>query len=268
MAAKLVEVRPLNIKKWHGKKGKESFSRPIKLGALIDSETGLYATGITQKDIEKLGEMNFNIDLSNVPLGNGKPHPTWDSKEMMIELKNQTMFFNPNLPREYVKICIMRASKYVANSLKEFEEGLYPYATHYIHDDASAAEVSATKIATRNKAISVFGKLPKERKLELCLILGGKDLKNQSNDYVDVSLDEILNKDPEEFLRYAEKEDKALVSLLALVENCLLKNVLRKEGHKIMYADSILGGDKTEVAEYLSKDENQELRLHLISKVS
>ena len=52
--AKLVEVRPIEVKKWHGKKGQESFTRPKKIQALIDPVTMQYATGLTEEDIAKL----------------------------------------------------------------------------------------------------------------------------------------------------------------------------------------------------------------------
>ena len=266
--ATLVELRPLPVKKWHKKEGKESFARPMKFGALLNAETGMYDTGLTAEDFKKLEEMNFKADLSLYPAEGNRPHPFWDSKEMRIELKNQTMFFNPALPREFIKVRIMRASKFVANSLKEYEDGVFPYATHYIHDEAVDADIEATSLAIRNKATDIFGKLSLERKLELSLILGGKSLKNQTNNFIDVALDKEIQKDPETFIRYAEKEDKGKVTVLALVKECLLKRVLIKEGHKIMYGDSTLGADEDEVANYLLEDNNQELRIHFVEKIS
>jgi hypothetical protein len=42
---------------------------------------------------------------------------------------------------------------------------------------------------------------------------------------------------------------------------------LKKEGHKIMHMDSVLGM-MLEVAKYLSEDENQDLKLVLLSQAN
>ena len=46
----LVEVRPLPEKKWHGKKGKDSFAQPKTIEVLYDEKLGAYATGLTEEE--------------------------------------------------------------------------------------------------------------------------------------------------------------------------------------------------------------------------
>jgi len=46
----LVEVRPIEKKKWHGKTGKDSFARPVVVEALINVRTNTYDTGLTEED--------------------------------------------------------------------------------------------------------------------------------------------------------------------------------------------------------------------------
>jgi hypothetical protein len=92
-------------------------------------------------------------------------------------------------------------------------------------------------------------------------------MKNQSADFVAVELDKILNKNPEEFLRHLKMDKKQLASH-ALVLEALQKSVLRREGQRIFHMDSPLGIDEIEVAEYLSKDENQDIKLLILSKVN
>jgi hypothetical protein len=62
--------------------------------------------------------------------------------------------------------------------------------------------------------------------------------------------------------------DKKQVASHALVLEALQKSVLRKEGQRIFHMDSPLGIDEIEVAEYLSKDENQDIKLLIISKLN
>lgn len=266
MATKLLEVRPIESKKWHGKIGKESFARPKKIQALADAKTMQYAVSFTEEDLKFLEEKKVSYDLS-LNFDSEKPHPFWDSGMAAIKLENHTMFFDKNVPLERIKIAILRGSRFVANSMAEYEEGLYPDATHVIHDEVEQAEIKASKVEQKNRAVIIASKLPRERKIQIILAMGGRNMKNQSDDFIIVELDELISKDPEKFIRVAERDKKSLADF-ALVIEALQKNVLRKEGHKILYMDSVLGSDEDAVAEYLGKDENQDLKMIIIQKVS
>lgn len=262
----LVEVRPLESKKWHGKTGSESFTRPKKLQALVDTETMKYATGLTSTDIKNLEKKGLKYDLSD-NFDSEEPHPFWDSSMSMFKLENNTMFFDIDLPLNFIKIKIMKASKYVANSMAEYNEGLFPEATHVIFDESEEAEITATRVATKNNAIIAAAKLSADKKIELILIMGGKNLKGQSSSFIEVELDKVITKDAEGFLRHLTMDKKSLTNH-ALVLECIQKSILRKDGHKIMYMDSNLGSDEVDVANYLSQDENQDLKLVLLSQVN
>lgn len=266
MSAVLVEVRPLESKKWHGKVGQESFTRPKKLQALVDTNTMKYATGLNATDIKDLKAKGIKYDLSD-NFDQDNPHPFWDSNMSMFKLENNTMFFDTSLPLNFIKIKIMKASKYVANSMAEYNEGLYPEATHVIYDESEEAEITASKVALKNKAIIQASQLSTDKKIEIIMIIDGKNLKGQSTSFVEVALDKVISKDPEEFLRHLTMDKKDSTNY-ALVLECLQKSILRKDGHKIMYMDSLLGVDELEVAKYLSEDENQGLKIVLLSQVN
>lgn len=257
-----IEVRPIERKRWHGKSGKESFTRPKKIQALVDADKNEYATGLTKEDIVKLQEKGITYDLSP-NFSENTAHPFWDSSTAVIKLNNATMFFDTTKPLDFIKTKILKASKYVANSMKEYEEGYFPEATHVIFDESEEIEVKASKIAIKRKATVESTKLSKVRKIQLVMILGGKNLKGKSDDFVDVELDKIIQKSPKEILRLMEM-DKEEISIHSLILECLFKSVLRKQGHKILYHDSVLGGDIHDVISYLKEDENQELKLRLI----
>jgi hypothetical protein len=266
MASVKVEVRPIEHKKWHNKTGPESFTRPKKIQALVDPHTMKYATGLSEADIEELRKRGVNYDLTN-NYNSEAPHPFWDSNMAVIKLENNTMFFDMDNPVEFIKVRVMKASKYVANSLAEYDAGAWPEATHVIFDEAEQAQVLASKVEQKNTAIIEASKLSLERKIQLILVLGGKNMKNQSADFIAVELDKIIQKDPAEFLRYLKLDKKQLASH-ALVLEALQKSVLRKEGQRIYHMDSPLGIDEIEVAEYLAKDENQDIKLVILGKVN
>jgi hypothetical protein len=185
----------------------------------------------------------------------------------IIKLENNTMFFDSDNALDYIKVRVMKASKYVANSMAEYDLGMWPEATHVIFDEAEQAQVLASKVETKNTAIIEASKLSLDRKVQLILVLGGKNMKNQSADFVAVELDKIITKDAGEFLRFL-KMDKKQTAAHALVLEALQKSVLRREGQRIFHMDSPLGIDEIEVAEYLSKEENQDIKMLILSKIN
>jgi len=177
------------------------------------------------------------------------------------------MFFDTENPLDYIKVKILKASKFVANSLKEYEEGFYPEATYIITDEAEEVEAKASKIALKKQAIMECFKLGRDRKAQLIMIITGVNTKNRSEDFVEVELDKIIEKQPAELLRYMQL-NPAETYVHAMILEALQKGVLRKQGHKILYHDAILGNDIDEVIAYFLMDENQELKLRITGAIN
>lgn len=261
----LIEVRPIEKKSWHGKKGRESFTREKKIQALVDSRTNEYATGLSPEDIENLKKKGVQYDLS-AHFNPNEPHPFWDSSTATVVLENNTMFFDTSRPLDFIKVKLMKASKYVANSLKEYEEGLWPDATHVIFDENEEIERLASQFAIKKKVILESAKLSKERKISLIMILSGKDLRGKSDDFVEVELERIIEEKPTELYQYMT-QDASEVELRALVLQALNLTVLRRKGHKIMYFDSVIGDSIESVMDYLRNPDNQDLKFRIIEMV-
>ena len=260
-----IEIRPIPIKRWHGKTGKESFTRPKKIQALVDADNMVYRTGLTEEEQEKY-EGILKADLSK-GYNPETPHEFWDSARGIVKLENATMILDTEKPLDFIHWKIMRASKYVANSMKEYEEGLFPEATHVIFDESEEVEAKAKKIEIKNRAIKEIAQASTGKKREIILIIEGKDCKGKSEDFVTVEIDKIVNKKPGEVLRLIDA-DSAEVSAHAMVLECLQKSILRKDGHRILYHDSVLGSDIYDVIEYLLQDENQSLKLRLMTALN
>lgn len=283
-----VQVKPIQGKKWHEKKGNESFTKTKVICALVDANTMTYATGLNYTDRNytdpsdpkvKITEAEYYGKLLKADLSNqfnlDEPHPFWDSKISKVRLENRTMIFETNIPLNYVLVKFMKQSKYIANSMKEYEEGLWPEATHVIFDESEEVEVKATKVAIKKDAIIQSAKLSKGQKIELILVLSSdngdyikaKNLKGKSDDFVEVELDKLIESKPAEVLSHI-KMDKEDLASKALVLEALQKHVFTKEGHKIKYHESVLGQDIQDVVLYLNKPENQEFKLRIISQVN
>lgn len=262
----LIEVRPIPVKKWHGKEGKESFTSRKKIRALVDGVTRKYATGLSEADIKYLEGKGCKYDLSD-DFVLGEPHPFWDIKTSEIALENNTLIFDTDRVLDYIKVKIMKASKFVANSKSDLDNGSYPEATHYIFSEQEDVEARATKAERRVQANKLLSKLNRERKIQIALILNKTNLKNKSESNLVVEMDDLVYTKTEDFIRLAEK-DKSELALEALILESLLMNKLQKRGHKIQYGESVLGTTIPEVVHYLQQDENNELKLTLIAETT
>ena len=274
----LVEIKPIELKRWHGKTGKDSFTRAKKIQALIDPETMQYKTGLdnmaktythpkTEEQVTELEYYGAIIGKDLSPLASDKPHEFWDSNLAVVKLENNTIFLNTDNPLDYIKWKICKASKFVANSMKEYDEGMFPEATHVIFDEAEEIEAKATKVELRKKATIECSKLSLSKKIQVVMILGDKNLKNQSSDFVEVEIDSLIQKRAGDVLEIINRDDED-TALHAMILEALQKSVLRKTGHKIVYFDSVLGGEVVDVVDYLKKPENQDLKLRLMSQLN
>lgn len=282
-----IQVKPLEIDKWHGKKGQESFTRAKTIQALVDPYTYTYATGLNNEDRtfkdpdniknliteEQLYSKLLKVDLSK-QFDIDNPHPFWDSKMGEIKLENRTMFFNTDNPVDYIKVKVMKESKYIANSLQDYETGLFPEATHVIFDEAEEVQVKATTVETKNRVIIESSKLTLGQKIDLITILSAgsdylrtKALRGKSDAFVSVELDKYIQKNPKEVLRVMSlsKED---LGTQALVLEALQRHVLVKEGLRIKYFEEHLGNDINEVVDRLNMPDYNDIKIRIMQQLN
>lgn len=267
-----VQIRPIYRDKWHEKKGNESFARPKIIQALVDPNEMVYATGLTKEEEIEYSE-KLKVDLSK-QFNLEQPHPFWDSKMGEVKLENRTMIFDLDNPLEFIKVKICKASRFVANSLKEYEEGLYPEATHVIFDESEEVEEQASKVEIKKRAVIETAKLSKTRKIQMIMVLSAdgdylkaKNLKGKSDNFIEVELDKLIETKAKDVLRYLDMNKEDLATQ-ALVLEALQKNVFDKVGHKIMYHDSVIGEDLYDVVKYMNAPENQDFKIRVLSQVN
>jgi hypothetical protein len=263
----IVEVRPLNKKKWHGKSDKESFTRPTVIQVLYDHNTGKYATGLTDEEMERFSrELGLRIDDKFNP---AEEHPYWSSKAAQIKLENHTMFFNTDKASDYIKVKNMKAQQcqFVANSLREWEENKWPEATHVIFDESEEATIKASKIEQKKKAYKLSEKMTVAEKAAMVLILTGKYVKNKSANYIEVALDEAIEENMEDFLTYASM-DAIDFSIRGQILEGLHRQILTKEGGAIYYMGERLGFDINDAIDYFKDPNNQKIKVAILEKLT
>lgn len=260
-----VEIKPLEMKKWHGKKDKESFAQPKTIEVLYNPETGAYDTGLTDEEAETLGKkLGLNLGNTYIP---EQAHEYWGSKAAKISLPNQTMFLETNKPLELIKYKNLRASKFVANSYREWEEGKWPDATHVIYSEEEEEAHSATKIEKKQKCYTVLGKLSKDEKVNLVLIILEESVRGRSDNFVNMRIDEVINEFPDEFLKWAEM-DVAELNIRGSILEGLARGILSREGQSIYYMSERLGFDMEETIAWFSNSDNQKTKVVILEKLT
>ena len=261
------EIRPIDKDRWHGYSGSENdFGRGVSFNALIDGKTGKYAISIPEDRLQKLQELTgYNLDTRTLP--SGQPHPFYDDAISRVKLPNHSVFFNATNPKEEILIGIIKAVPMVANSLREWEEGHFPEATHYIFSEDEETSAKEAKIARLDEARSLKIAMSKEQKVAIVRILSGRDVASKSDNFVNVAVEEALTKDADAFLHYAEM-DNEIMSAHYLIHKCLDKGILLKDGPSIIYGTDRLGYNFQEAVTFLTDPKNQPIRLRLMEMSS
>lgn len=261
----IVEVKPLPLKKWHGKKDKEAFAQPKTIEALYSSRIGGYETGLSEDEARSYGT-RLGFDLGNIFIPD-KEHPFWSQKIGQVRLENATVFFDTTKPLDYVKVKLIRVSKFVANSMAEWEAGKWPDATHVIFDENEEADTKATTIQKRNRAIQLAGKMNLDEKATMVLIVGGKYVKNKSLNFIDVEIDNCIEHHVEDFIRYAEMDLKDIQVRGAILEG-IEKQILTEEGNSVYYMGERIGFDVDDAMAWFQNPDNQKLKVAILEKIS
>lgn len=262
----LVEVKPIEKERWHGVKGRDAFTRPITIEALVSVNTGQFATGLTPEDRERLEKKTgYNLSPDYIV---GKPHDFWNSPAGTIKLEYKTNIFNTANPLDEIKVKLMKAHDLVANSMKEYEEGKFPGALFVIFDEQEELELKASKASVKRKVILESSKLTKTRKAEIVQILKGVSVRNQSDEFVDLKLDDCIDEFGAEKVLTLIQRDKTRTSLHALVLEAIHKNVLRKDGTAIYYMDDQIGFDTESAVDYFQDPKNQTLKAQILEKIN
>lgn len=262
----IVEVKPIERERWHGVKGKDVFTRPTTIEALISLRTGQFATGLSEEDRTRL-EKGTGYNLSPDYMV-GKPHEFWNSPAAQVKLEYKTNIFNTSIAQDEIKVKLMKASDLVANSMKEYEEGKFPNALYVIYDEQEEIELKASKASVKRKVILESSKLTKTRKAEIVQIILGISVRNQSDDYVDLKLDDAVEQAGAEKVLNLIQRDKTRTSIHALVLEGIYKNVLRKEGTAVYYMDDQIGFDVESAVDYFIDPKNQAMKAQILEKIN
>jgi hypothetical protein len=250
----LVYVKPIVRQKWHGlndlNRAKFQDTSDV-LMALYDSKIGKIATGLDSEDESRLGGA-LGVDLQSTS-------EYWN--EFRVKLKDQTMIYDLAIPLQEVQIKLLKASRFVANSQREFDQGKWPSAKYIIFDEIQELEKKANEVELKTKAIEVFNSLSVEKKIDLLKIYG-KYTSDSSRDFVYTKLYEIVEETPSDFLRTASAKPEQ-IKIKALVFDLERTGVFRRKGTAYLYNDQQVGFDYDNTVDNLLDPMKQELLVKL-----
>lgn len=262
-----VEVRPIPVKKWHGKEEKESFTRPKVVEALYDENVGGYATGLTKEEEEHYGRL-LGASLDN-RFTHDEPHPTWSEKRFSMVLSNNTMIFDTKDARQYVLVKLLKASKYVANSMKEYEVGKWPYATHVIFDEEEEVEEKALKIERKEEVYKKISEMNDAERISLVWILsdGTKSLRGKSPSFIKVELDEFISESPNKVWAAINTSKAERFSRSTILE-AINRQIIVKDGANLIWMGDVIAQSVDEAATWLRNPENQSIKGKILEQLN
>lgn len=252
----LIYVKPIIKERWHGlhKMGRTKFQGTHDVfQAIYSQKVGGFNTGLNSEDEERLGKF-IGHDLKN-----HTKNEYWHSFKIVLE--DKTTVFDTRIPLEELQVKFMKASKFVANSVKELDKGHWPEARYVIHDEVEELEREATKIEIKARAVEIFSSLSPEKKVDLLKVFG-KGATNVSEKFAYTKLYEILEDDTDKFIKQATMKPAELKTR-ALFFDLENKGIFRRKGTSVLYNDQQVGFDYDDAVYNLMNPKNQELLLKL-----
>lgn len=254
----LVKIKPISGKSNTKLDIDNSINPPFAFRADIDVRSNKFKVDLSDGELAKLSK-ELGRDLSTV-FDPDRDDCFWGSNYLsLVKLQNKTNIFDTDNIKDRILLSIIKASKYVANSKQEYEDGLYPYAKFYI-DDIMLTEANKEKqFVIRKNLIKKIDTFTRQKKEEILRIILGEDYKEQSNDYLDMKLAECFDSHGVEAVQAIVDRDDRHNFIHALVLEGLSKGVLRREGKTIFFFSDKLGYDVEDAVRFLLEDGNTSL---------
>jgi hypothetical protein len=268
----LIEVRPIpKTNPWHGvEDADKNFDQEKVYEVFYNSQTGKYDLNMNPEEKRRMEE-RLGHDLDDT-FDYQRPHPYFSTRPYQIRLPNRTVFFNTDIPLEAFKVQVMKSPNFgfVANSLRAWENGDYPSATHIIYDEADEVAVKASAAQLKTDVLRYASKMTLEEKAAMIRIINGESVRIQSNDYVTVAIDEISmdKKKADEFISMVtDTNRKSALLIEGIIYQAIDKNIIIKQRGQLTFLGDVIGNDVDEVVRWLTEPQNSETKKILLDKL-
>lgn len=256
----LVEIKPVERKRWHDLPKDRSIAQPLTFTAAIDPALMRYNVDLSAERLEEIAKRTgYDLSLQVKP---NQAHPFWDSPIMKIKLqRDQTNVMDIKSDVDVLKLAVIKGSGLVAPSLRDLEK--YHRAEFYVFSEEEEVERGEAKATITMSAIKKLDELNDAQKRALLRILTNRRMGDRSASFTNTMLFELISKDPVSFLEYANMTTTRLKSFV-IIEESVIDGHIQKEGTSYFYGSDRIGFDRTEAAKFLEEPQNQPMRLRLM----
>lgn len=218
------------------------------------TRSGSIYTGLTPED-EKYFEKALGYEEGHL----AKTSDFWTT--FCVKIGSRTLLLDDSIPRQAMIIKFLSGHKRVATSLDKLDAG-----KDYLLINREAEAVEANKQnKLRRDAIKEFDNLSLEQ-MRKCLRLFGMSADRMSNELVESSLFNIVDKQPKRFFdKWVNNKSKETEYLL---EQAIAKGVIRKDKTHYFYGSDMFADSLQDAIAYLDNKKNQDLKLSIINETN
>lgn len=217
------------------------------------TRSGSIYTGLTPED-EKYFEKALGYEDGHL----AKSSDFWTT--FCVKVGARTVLLDDSIPRQALMIKFLSNHKRVATSLDKMDAG-----KDYLLINREAEAIEANKInKIRRDALKEFDKLTLDQ-MRKCLRLFGVRADNMSNELVESTLFNMVDKEPNKFfLKWIDNKSKDTEFLL---ETAIAKGIIRKDRTQYYYGSEMFADSLQEAIAYLDSKKNQDLKLSIINQI-
>lgn len=245
-------VVELKIKKKHPWAGLVKYKACFDYIAPYLTRSGSIYTGLTPEE-EKYYEKALGYEEGHL----SKSSPFWTT--FCVKVGSRGVILDDSIPRQEMIIKFLSNHKRVATSLDKLTAG-----KDYLLINREAEAIEANKInKVRRDAIKEFDKLSLEQ-MRKCLRLFGVKADRMSNELVESTLFNLVDKQPKKFFeKWINNKSKETEFLL---EEAIAKGVIRKDKTHYFYGSDMFADTLEDAIVYLDNKKNQDLKLSIINE--
>lgn len=261
-----IQLHPIKNRRRFHKLDTDALDQPIGLRCPVNDTTMLYDIGLTEDEIQWLNtSLNIRLTFDYV---RSTPNMFWDSNMFKLTLSKDVLILKPKeSPKDFILWKIALSSNQVANSKSDYDNGESSGATHYIYDEFETERVKSGKIGVLNQARKLSFELTPTLKVQILKVLeNGSDYSQISSSLLDVKIDDAMNRDPAEFIKFCKMDSKDL-ALRSITIEAIARNIIRKNNNGYFFRDTYLGFNLDDVMGAMLNPENQDMKIGIFNMV-
>lgn len=217
------------------------------------TRSGARYTGLTP---EKARELEKRMGFEGGYLDQNSSF--WDT--FAIKIGQKDTIINTNTPEGELQYLFLKGHKRVANGIKNITP-----STDYVIVDRDIEAVEANKLnKVKREAFRALDKMSLED-MRKCLRLLGIKANSMSNELVEATLTEDIEKDPARFVRlWVDNKDK---EYNFIIEEALSKNIIRKNRATYYFGTDVIGNGVEDVIAFLKDKKNNDILMTIKSEI-